>query len=622
MRQLLYPCLIALFLANLAAGQIDLSEIDLPGVEPTENAASPGAVKLAQVAWNQTAAAPGDRIALAVVLDIPEPLHINSATPPGQKLIPTKISASAQKAVLFFGQPQYPPTKTITADYGDGPRELPVYAGRTVMYLPVTLAPMVKPGEYEVKVKVSWQACDDRTCFPPEEAEQTVMLKVAADGAANESINAELFADYRADAPAAQLLKFNFFGWDFDIDPTDAMVLMLLAAVGGFLLNLTPCVLPMIPLKIMAISATSAHRGKSLFYGLVMSLGVVAFWLAMGLAISLISGFSAISELFSEAWFTFSVGAIILVMALGMFGLFSTSLPQWVYRINPRHDTVHGSFGFGVMTAVLSTPCTAPFMGAAASWAVTQSPAITISTFIAIGVGMALPYAFLSAFPKLVDHMPRTGPASEVVKQVMGWLIAAAGAYFLGIAISAWLNTPPDPVSRLYWWVVALFVAVAGLWLIVRTWQLAKRAVTKVIFTAMGVVLIGIAVFGGMRLTASSPIDWIYYTPQRLADAQSDDKAVVLEFTAEWCLNCHTLEQAVLHNPQVVALMNDPDVAPIKVDITKDPLAKAKLKEVGRVTIPYLIVYDRQGNRLFDSDAYTVEQLVDILNKAKEGTPP
>src|SRR5690606_18971771 len=106
-----------------------------------------------------------------------------------------------------------------------------------------------------------------------------------------------------------------------------------------------------------------------------------------------------------------------------------------VYRFNPGHDSYVGAVGFGVMTAVLSTPCTAPFMGAAAAWSLTQDAVVTWSTFGAIGVGMAAPYLVLSAYPSLVKRMPRTGPASELIKQVMGLLMLAAGAYFIGTGV-------------------------------------------------------------------------------------------------------------------------------------------------------------------------------------------
>ncbi|MFN9999713.1 MAG: cytochrome c biogenesis protein CcdA, partial [bacterium] len=119
-------------------------------------------------------------------------------------------------------------------------------------------------------------------------------------------------------------------------------------------------------------------------------------------------------------------------MAAGMAGFFTIGLPQWVYSVETTNETVPGSVIFGVMTAVLSTPCTAPLMGAAAGWAVTtRSPFTIIAVFLTIGLGMGAPYLVLSAYPQLARKLPKRGPASEVLKQVMGLLLMAAAVYFI-----------------------------------------------------------------------------------------------------------------------------------------------------------------------------------------------
>ena len=306
-------------------------------------------------------------------------------------------------------------------------------------------------------------------------------------------------------------------------------------------------------------------------------------------------------------------------MAIGMCGLFSLRLPQWVYVVNPSQESVGGSFLFGIMTAVLATPCTAPFMGAAAAWSATQAPVITLSTFAAIGLGMALPYFLLSAFPGLVKRMPRTGPASELIKQVMGLLMLAVGAYFLGTGLAGLLAKPPDPPTQAYWWVVAFFIAAAGFWLAWRTLQIVRRTGKRLVFGTLGLLLILLGLGIGVRFTRGSPIHWIYFTPERLAAAKAQGKAVVLEFTAAWCLNCHALEQAVLHDPRVVEVLNSEKVAPVKVDITGNNSAgNDKLLEVGRRTIPFLIIYGPHGGEVFRSDAYTVQQVLEAIKKALE----
>jgi thiol:disulfide interchange protein DsbD len=394
-------------------------------------------------------------------------------------------------------------------------------------------------------------------------------------------------------------------------------LLLLTAAFGGLLLNFTPCVLPLIPIKIISLSHAAANQKRCLALGFSMFLGVLIFWLALGVMIAVISDFTATNQLFQYPLFTILVGVIIGTMALGMFGFFAVRLPNFVYMINPEQDNLQGSFGLGILAAILATPCTAPFMGAAAAWAATQTPVTTLSTFGAIGIGMALPYLVLSASPKLVKKMPKTGPASILIKQVMGLFMLAAAAYFIGVGLSAVFSTPPNPTSKLYWWPVMGFCTAAGIWLIYRTLRITANKIPRIVFTAFGVILIGLATMGAVQLTDRGPIDWVYYTPEKFDDLLKQNKVVVMIFTAEWCLNCKVLEEGVLKNPEIIKLFDNEAAVPVKVDITgKNPAGKAKLKEVGNLTIPLLVIFSPNGKQVFKSDFYTVQQVLNAVNAA------
>jgi thiol:disulfide interchange protein DsbD len=303
-----------------------------------------------------------------------------------------------------------------------------------------------------------------------------------------------------------------------------------------------------------------------------------------------------------------------------MCGLFNIQLPQFVYRINPRHDSVAGSFGFGVMTAVLSTPCTAPFMGSAAAWAAGQHPATTLTTFAAIGSGMALPYLLLSIWPALVDRMPRTGPANVLIKQVMGLLLLAAAAYFIGVGLSGWWVDPPAPPSVAYWWPVMGLIAAAGVWMGIATWRITSSAAKRGVFVTLGVVMLAASVYGAVRLTDPGPIAWAYYTAQRFDGALRDGNVVVMDFTAEWCLNCKWLERNVLDDPRVTGALRGENVVPMKVDLTgNNEEGNRKLKEVGRLTIPLLVIFAPDGREVFKSDFYTADQVVRAIDAADSG---
>jgi thiol:disulfide interchange protein DsbD len=615
--------------------------------------------------WNKDAARPGDQRVLAVVFDMEPGFHIRpdlARLPEGEpEYVATKITVTQAGESLTAGPVQWPKLHQVKVQYTDPPSNVATIGDGDVAYIPITIADDAAAGDQPLKLTVHYQSCDDRRCYAP--ADQTISAPLtlgddqavasanAGDGALFENFDRGVFAEMNTGYSGPNYITFNPFGWfgeglRLDAATSVGFALMLtVAALGGLLLNFTPCVLPVIPLKIMGLAQHAGNRSRTLLLGGIMAAGVAAFWAALGGAIAVTgyyiqqglveegAGVSAANELFQYPSFTIAVGVIIALMAVGMCGLFTMQLPRWVYTISPSQDSVAGSFGFGIMTAVLSTPCTAPFMGAAAGWAAGQPAAVTMATFLAIGAGMALPYFILSASPKLVEKMPRTGPGSELLKQVLGLLMLAAAAFFVGNGVSLLFNEPPDPPSLAYWWVVGALVAAAGGWLIVRvfqiTGQIAKKygpadthfAATRprIIWTMVGLVFILVAGAGASSLDDRGPIDWQYYTPDRFEQAKQRGQVVVMDFTADWCLNCKALEHAVLFDQRVVEALEQPGVVPMKVDITNrsNKVGQAMLKKVDRVTIPLLVVFSPDGEEVFKSDAYGVSQVLGAIEKAK-----
>jgi len=520
---------------------------------------------------------------------------------------------------------QWPQSHLVTADVGDGPQKYAVFEGTFIIGVPLAIAPDAREGEHSFTIRLRYQACDATTCLAPTEIDFPVTLRVAANAAmpapdaALKDFDSSIFAALNSGGAGPRPIDFDFFGLAFSIDPTGTgfLLVLLIAALGGMLLNFTPCVLPVIPLKIMGLAHSAGNRRRCLLLGASLSLGVIAFWVGLGIAVSLISGFTTSSQLFQYPWFTIGIGVVIAVMAIGMCGLFAVRLPQSVAGIDFRHDTLAGSFGFGIMTAVLSTPCTAPLMGAAAAWAATQQPWVVLLVFGVIGSGMALPYLLLSAFPQLVQRVPRSGPASDLVKQVMGMLLLAAAAYFIGAGAAGMLAAPPEPPSNDYWWIVAAIGIAAGAWMSVRTWRITPRLQPRLAFGSLGLGIVAASAAVGIELTNDGKIPWVYYSPQRLAEAQARGDAVVVDFTAEWCLNCKTLEKTILESDAVAARLTSAGVTPIKVDLTGDnPDGRALLKRFDRLTIPLLVVLTPRSEEVFKSDTYTPAQVLKAIDQA------
>jgi len=581
-------------------------------------------------AWSADAVAPGDTAVLAVVIEMQDKWHVNPSPAqlaaiednPFPFLIPTELKPGDVPEGITAKPTQYPQPHPIEVNFTGDPVELMVYEQQAVLYLPVQVAPDATPGEVTLTASLRYQTCDDKVCLPPVTKTIEATLTVDPDAPASAGPG-ELFDGYDPDASPAEAAPDAVPAASDTGAPATTWVafawVMLLAFIGGAVLNVMPCVLPVIPIKIMGLVHSAPDPKRRVFLGAVMALGVLSFWLAIGLAIALLAGATGISKLFSFWWFNLAIGGLIVFLAVSMCGVFNVQLlPRWVYQFSPSHDSVSGSFGFGIMTAVLATPCTGPFMGGSAGVVLGSGPWIALAVFAAIGLGMAIPYLLLTLFPGLVEKLPRTGPASEVVKQVLGLLMLAAGAFFLGTGVNALLSDGTAGVYQWYWWLAGAIAALAGLWVIVRALQLSRSARGRVGFAVLGLAMMGASLGFAYDATRPSDIPWVYYTPDRFEEVKAGGNVVMMDFTADWCINCKVLERTVLETQPVIDAVAAGDVVAMKVDLTGDnPAGWQLLNDAGRVAIPLLVVYTPDGERQFTSEFYTAGQVVKAIDAAR-----
>jgi thiol:disulfide interchange protein DsbD len=620
-------------------------------------------------AW--TDVVPGEIVPIAIVLDHKQGWHVhtNKPVPPrgvdAGTLIPTEIHAEAPSSITL-GDVQWPASVTVPIDLtaSGKPQPYAVFAGRAIAYLPIRIDLKSKPGDMiTFPIAISYQACNDRTCLLPEDLKLDVSLKVIATAPAR-SLSGD-FTNFDTPAAARSIASgakgilppattsadsthattshatggASFFGLSLagTRGPTGFAILALLGIAGGLVLNLTPCVLPVIPIKVLTLTQHAGSHRRTLVLAAWMSLGVIAFWLGLGIPAAFISAFADPSRIFGIWYITTAIGVVIAAMGLGIMGLFMINLPQRVYAIDPKASTPGGSFLFGVMTAVLGLPCFGFVAGALLPAAAAIGKTATITVFAAMGVGMALPYALLAANPKWLKRVPRTGPASELVKQVMGLLMLAAAAYFIGSGLIALNHDAPWIGPKLHWIAIAIFGIFAGGWLMVRTIQITKKPARRVIFGALGVVLALGAVWPAWSLTSEAkheyldraramagatngqPVTgvWNQYSDALVSGALASGKTVVMDFTAEWCLNCKTLKAAVLDREPVRSALRSGNVVMVEVDLTSTKAPGwEKLKALGQRGIPLLTV---QGPGLAEpwmSGAYTSEEVMDALKRS------
>ncbi len=593
-------------------------------------------------------AAPGDDRLIAVVINHAEHYHTNLNDPIVPKemgdFVPVATTVKLPEIEgVSFGGIQWPTPVEVEVDFffTGTPIKYMVYSEQAVIYIPVTIADDAQLGQITFDLRIGYQACDDTTCLAPTFENKTVTIDIV-EQAASVAMGNPIFDGYNpaavtevsdkttdATAESGAVIERKFLGL-FVIPPVDSaagiVVLAISAAIGGFILNLTPCVLPVIPIKVMTISQHAGEkRSKAFMLSMWMAIGVVVFWVGIGIPVAFVADFVDPSIIFGIWWITAIIGLVILLMGVGIMGLFQINLPQKVYMVNPKADSPWGSFVFGLMTAVLGLPCFGFVAGALLAGAATMPPALVLTVFAFIGVGMAMPYVVLAMFPKMIDSLPRTGPASELVKQVMGLLMIAAAAYFIGTSVisfgsgNSWVF--PWWGKTIHWWAIGLVAIATGGWLIIQTIRITKRTGPRLVFSVIGLFF----VFSGGGVAYNQTMHqyhyfWQPYTPEFLASSIESGKIVVLDFTAEWCLNCKALEATVLSRNPVKPQLLSADVVPMVADLTSTVAPGwDQLSELEQTGIPLLVVFAPGSHEPFWlSNSYTSSQVVDAIERARE----
>lgn len=568
---------------------------------------------------NVSALQPGQHAVLAVGIDISEGFHAQSRTPSNEYLIAFDVTMQPSDAIESY-QPIYPPGEDHTYEVLG---TLNVYTGKVIVYVPMVVKSSAPIGALTLRGTMTYQICDERACFQPENPSFEVTTRVVPVSEIVTPVNAALFEKFDPKVfanllPATEVagpgggIEVAVFGWKFSIGQSSYLLAFSLAIVVGLIFNVMPCVLPVLPLKAIGFyEASQHHRAMSIAFGMLFSAGIV-FAFAVLAALVLIFN-QAWGELFSRGWFVWTLTAILALMALSQFGFFTFRLPVGVYNFSPRHDTLSGNFLFGIFAAVLSTPCTGPMFPPLLAWSAAQPKSLGVGVIMMVGVGMALPYVILSAFPQLARKIPRTGPWSEIVKQMMGFLLLAVAAYFVASRLIA---------SEKFWWPVFGVIALAGVFLVARTVQLVPRARPVTVATILAILLVGGALLATLRLT--DPGIWTKYSPETFAQARGSGQIVLVKFTANWCGNCQYIEHAVFGDERTRDEIDSRHIIAIKADLTtSDASGWALLKQLNPSGgIPLTAIYSPGKNEPIQlASIYTIAGLIEALDQAKQNSP-
>lgn len=596
-------------------------------------------------------------ISMAVLWLLPEPGYHTYAHEQGDEGIPLTVSVLADGETL-------PPEK-VQIHYVRG-GEVPLPSGGTSYQydknrnIPVFLL-FRKKEERAVTLDISLLACSDKHCQPmrtrillpsaPPELKNAALLPWfeellasradlggqppadVVDAAPPSSVSAPQYAGMLPEAPTSVFQKraprdtapaiplpdepdkvtgytlsprhlegsFQIDGW------LRAVGLGLLA---GLILNFMPCVLPVLTMKfslLLDAGESFEERRRNIREHNIFFAGGIVTWFTL---LAIISGLTGMlwGQLFQSSEVIFFMLLIVFCMGLSMFDVFH--LPVLDLQTHHSSSPRMQAFSTGMFTTLLATPCSGPLLGGVLAWGITKPLPVLMTVFAATGIGMALPYVVLACFPRLVRFLPRPGAWLGVVERVLGLMLMGTAIYLFS------LLPPALHVKTL----ITLLVAATTAWMWGR-WGSLRGSITRRMFLgAFAFGAIFLCGFWAFLPAQKESVPWVEFSEETFR-ADLGKKAMIVEFTADWCPTCKVLERTTLAAPNLLPILDQYSLTAVKVDITfKNAAQQELLKALNSASIPLLAVFPEgpgASTPVILRDIYTTTDLHLALRQAK-----
>jgi thiol:disulfide interchange protein/DsbC/DsbD-like thiol-disulfide interchange protein len=376
---------------------------------------------------------------------------------------------------------------------------------------------------------------------------------------------------------------------------------LLLAFLGGLILNLMPCVFPVLGIKILGFVNQAGHqRGRIVAHGLVFTGGVLAsFWLLAGALAVLRAGGDQLGWGFQlqSAPFVYGLAVLLLVFGMNMSGVFEFGLSATAVGGELQMKSGYaGSFFTGVLATVVATPCSAPFLAPALGAALAVPPLESFAIFTSIAVGLSTPYLTLSIFPDAVKVLPRPGAWMETFKQFMAFPLYGTVGYLV------WVLAAQTSEEGFLWTLLSLPVIALAVWIYGR-WNAPGASAGRARFGVVGLVVVGAA---GLWLGWPRPVNatatpasgqppaavWDAWSPEAVAKLRAEGRVIYVDFTARWCATCQTNKKIVFASDEVLRYFAENRIATLRADWTnKDPRITAELARFQRSAVPFNVIW-------------------------------
>jgi thiol:disulfide interchange protein DsbD len=386
---------------------------------------------------------------------------------------------------------------------------------------------------------------------------------------------------------------------------------------GGLILNLMPCVFPVIGIKILGfVQQAGQDKKKIILHGVLFTLGVlVSFWILSGILFA--ARQAAGGEEFGwgyqlqNKWVVLGLMMLMFIMALNLFGVFEIGTSATSVGGNLQNKQgLSGSFFSGFLATVVATPCSGPFLGAAIGAAIVLPPVQFFTAFTVMALGLSVPYLLMSIFPKLVDYLPRPGAWMETFKQGMSFLLFATAGYLL------WIYAGIIDLDHALKPILGLSIVALACWIYGRWTGFAKPKRTRVIASVFALALLVFGIFFSGHIKQG--VTWETWSEERVEELLEEDTPVFVDFTAKWCALCQ-VNKGNAYSDEVVQLMKERGIVALKADKTKaDPKIEEALAKLDRTAIPVNVLYVPGKDLIITPEVLTSDYLLKLFRENTE----
>ena len=543
--------------------------------------------QLVRVSAERLTLAAGGAVEARLHVAIAAGWHINANPSSPDYMIATTV-AVAPAGGVSAAAPRYPAAKRLKLAFDES--QIAAWDGEIAIGVPLVAAADAAPGEYPLEGTVGFQACNDQVCLAPATVRFTIPVMIVAGGGAAPGVTpapappapgfmtippAGVVHSPALDNPLARALTRG--GWGA----------MLALFATGLLLNLTPCVFPMLGVTVSIFGARrAAPTHQVLGLAMVYVLGMASMYSALGVIAGLTGGLfgGALQSPLVQG----GIGLLLVALSLSMFGLYQLQAPIWLLaRLGGTGGTsVAGVFASGLVVGVIAAPCIGPpIVTLLAIVAAKGDPWFGFSSFFTLSLGLGAPYLVLATFSTLIQRLPRSGEWMIWVERAFGVVLLSLGMFY---AMNAF-------APRLSGWVLPAVLVLGGLYL----GFVERSASSRPAFRRFKWVAGALAVAAGVALVATSPkggIAFRAYEPAEIEAALASGRPVMLEFSAEWCMPCHELERSTFSDPRVAAAATP--FAAFRVDLTHSdtPEAERWRKQYGITGMPTVVFLAPDGS--------------------------